>query len=357
MRPATLAPFIRTVTFPPAPISHSCRATAEQLRSGFVALAVLLHKRYAGAHVSNPDFPLRGPVSLRSNISLIFNDSDVHDCEYGEKNGLLWLNILTLAGVNGVLPLRLTEDILASKRRGGDSLHEFIDLLNRRFWELLFQSYRIGTRPQYGFHDHSAQELIRDLAQSYVGLQVTPTLKQTSPPPHYRTYLLRYCFHSRNGSGGSCGLAELLSQAISRLVTVSDWRACKLPVPERFQVRLGSPGVPTLLGSKCILGRRMKVRRFLLIDVAFEADDWPQFCPATGGWEICALIGALHVCLAGKVLVVAANYRVLVQPTDTNRLGHVPCRLGWGARLGGAPAHTSLVHISESAILNIQKNS
>jgi predicted component of type VI protein secretion system len=335
-------------------ISLNNKATAEQLQSGFVALAVRLHHRYTAGHVGNPDFPLREPLSLRSNISLEFNASDIHDCELGERKGKLWLNILTLAGVNGVLPTRLTEDILAAKRRGGESLHEFFDLLNRRFWELLFQSYRIGTRPPYGFHDRNAQSLIQDLAQNYVGLRGTPATDQANVPPDYPTYLLRYCFHSRNGAGGPKGLAELLSQAIARPVSVSDWAACKLPVPERYQMRLSTPATPHFLG-KCVLGRRTKVRRFLLIDVAFEATDWPQFCPAEGGWAIRALVGALHASLAGRVVVLAANYKILVQPIDTARLGQVTCRLGWGARLAGAPAHTSLVQVSAAAISHIQK--
>jgi predicted component of type VI protein secretion system len=336
----------------PTTQSDASKATPEQLRSDFVSLAVRLHRRYKGAQVSNTDFPLRGVLSLRSNMSLVFNNNDIHDCELGARKGKIWLNLLTLAGVNGVLPLRLTEDILAARRRGGDSLHEFFDLLNRRFWELLFQSYRVGTRPQYGFHNQSAQSLIQDMAQSYVGLRATLNLGQTIAPPKYQTYLLRYCFHNRNGAGCPNGLSELLSQAIARPVSVSDWAACELPVPERYQLRLGSPSTPTLLGSKCILGRRTKVRRFLMINVSFEANEWPHFCPATGGWAIRALIGALNVTQAERVIVLAATFKVLVQSCDTPRLGQVICRLGWGAQLGGAEAHTSLIQVSSTAILN-----
>jgi predicted component of type VI protein secretion system len=335
-------------------ISVSNKATAEQLQSGFVALAVRLHHRYTSGHIGNPDFPLRESLFLRSNISLEFNARDIHDCELGERKGKLWLNILTLAGVNGVLPTRLTEDILAAKRRGGESLHEFFDLLNRRFWEFLFQSYRIGTRPPYGFHDSYAQNLIQDLAQNYVGVSNTPASVQSNVPRDFQTYLLRYCFHNRNGAGGPKGLAELLSRAISRPVYVSDWAACKLPVPERYQMRLSTPTSPLFLG-KCVLGRRTKVARFLLIDVSFEASDWLQFCPAEGGWAIRGLVGALHASLAGRVVVLSANYKMLVLPIDTARLGQNSCRLGWGARLAGAPAHTSLMQISSLAISNIKE--
>jgi predicted component of type VI protein secretion system len=355
VRPAAPVTLTLNATVSPEQMIDNRSVTAEQLRSGFVALAVRLFRRYAGGRDRNPDFPLRGTLSLRSNISLVFNDSEIHDCELGERKGKLWLNILTLAGVNGVLPSRLTEDILAAKRRGGESLHEFFDLLNRRFWELLFQSYRIGTRPQYGFHDHGAQGLIQDLAQSYVGLRGTPALAQTMTPPEYHAYLLRFCFHSRNGAGGLSGLAELLSQAISRPVTVRDWSTCKLPVPERYQMRLRSSSGLTLLGGKCVLGRRTQVRRFLLIDVEFSACDWAHFCPATGGWAIRALVGAIHVSLADRVAVIAANYKVRVPPINTVRLGQITCRLGWGACLGGAATHTSLVQISAFAISNLQK--
>lgn len=338
-----------------APLSNSSKATAEQLRSGFVALAVRLHRRYAKGHISNSDFPLRGPLSLRSNISLVFNDSDIHDCELGDNKGKLWLNILTLAGINGVLPIRLTEEILATKKQGGDSLHEFFDLLNRRFWELLFQSYRIGTRPQYGFHDHSAQRLIQDLAQSYVGIRSTPALGQTIAPSNYQAYLLRYRFHSRNGDGGNNGLVELLSQAIARPVTLSDWSTCKLPVPERYQMRLSLPASPSFLG-KLILGRRTKLKRFLMVNIEITVRDLPNFYPIASGWAIRALLSALHTSLSNRVVILAANYKVLIRPIDTALLGEVSCRLGWGAHLGGAAIHTSLVRTSASATSNIQNN-
>ena len=330
------------------------KATPEQLRSSFVALAVLLHKRYTEGRVTNPCFPLHGVLTLRSNISLVFNDFDIHDCELGEHNGQLWLNILTLAGVNGVLPLRMTEDIQSAKKSGGDSLHEFFDLLNRRFWEILFQSYRIGTRPQYGFHNQYAKGMIQDIAQGYVGLRITPTLGKIFETPNHQAYLLRHCFQTRKGTGISSGLAELLSQAISRPVSVSDWATCQLPIPERFQLHLGPSRAPTLLGCKCILGRKTKVRRFLIIDVGFDASDWKDFCPAKGRWAIRALISTLHATLADRVVVLAANYRVRMQPNDEAQLGQITCRLGWGAAIAGAPAHTNLIRVSPLAISNIQ---
>lgn len=353
---ATLAPLNRNSALSAEKMSQYDKATIDQLSSGFVAVAARLHRRYSGGHISNPDFPLCGPLSLRSNISLAFNDRDIHDCELGETKAKLWLNILTLAGVNGVLPSRLTEDMLAAKRRGGDALHEFFDLLNRRFWELLFQSYRLGTRPQYGFNNHSAQVLIQGLAQCYVGLRDAPIQRQTITSPEYQGYFLRHCFHIGRGTGGPGGLAELLSRAVARPVTVSDWAACNIPVPIRYQMRLGSSRAPALLGGKSIVGRCMQVRRFLWIDVAFTASDLPQFCPTAGGWAIRAIIGALHTCLAGRVVLTGARYKILVQPVDVTLLGQVECQLGWSARLGGAAAHTSLIQVSHLAIANIEKN-
>ena len=338
----------------PLKTNLSNNPTLEPLQSGFVALAVQLHHRYSSGHGENPDFPLRKTLILRSNISLKFNASDIHNCELGDHKGTLWLNILTLAGVNGVLPMRLTEDILAAKRRGGESLHEFLDLLNRRFWELLVQSYRIGTRPQYGFNDQHAKKLIQVLAQNYVGFKATSVIDQANALPHYQRYLLNFCFQSRNGAGGPKGIAELLSKSISRQVTVNEWIDCKLPTPERLQMRLSAKKNPHFLG-RSFLGRRANIKRLLSINVGFEAREWPQFCPAENGWATRALLGAVNASLAGRVVVLGVNFKILIQPSDTARLGQSAYRLGWSARLVGAPAHTSLVRISALAISNIHK--
>lgn len=324
-------------------------------RSGFVALSAWLVRKLAPNAGANAEFPLRGSISLRSNISLAFADREVHACSLAHGRSTLWLNVLTLGGINGVLPLRITEDILAAARHGGESLHEFLDLLNRRFWELLFQSYRIGTRPQFGFQDTSARRMVQELAASYVGLRNTSHPEYFTGSDNYKAYLVRYGFHAGRGSGGQAAVAELLSHAIGAPVILSARIACKMPVPRRYQARLGNSADGPRLGNSSILGGKASIHQKLLMDACVPATELASFYPVPGGHSLRALLSALNMALAGRIAAVAARYKVLCDPAQVAGLGQATCRLAWGAALGGAALHTRFIHISNAAVSEDQE--
>lgn len=324
-------------------------------RSGFVALSAWLVRKLAPNSGANSEFPLRGSISLRSNISLVFADREVHACSLAHGRSTLWLNVLTLGGINGVLPLRITEDILSAARHGGESLHEFLDLLNRRFWELLFQSYRIGTRPQFGFKDTSAGRMVQELAASYVGLRDTSTPEHFTGSGSYKAYLVRYGFHAGRGSGGQAAVAELLSHAIGSPVVLSDRIVCKMPVPRRYQARLGTSTGGPRLGTSSILGGKASIHQKLLMDAYVSATELASFYPLPGGHSMRALLSALHVALAGRIATVAARYKVLCDPAQVAGLGQATCRLAWGAALGGGALQTQFIHISNAAVSENQE--
>jgi predicted component of type VI protein secretion system len=325
-------------------------------RSGFVALSAWLVRKLAPNAGVSAEFPLRGLISLRSNISLVFSDREVHACSLVHGRCTLWLNVLTLGGINGVLPLRITEDILAAARHGGESLHEFLDLLNRRFWELLFQSYRIGTRPQFGFQDTSARRMVQELAASYVGLRNTGTPGYFTSSVNYKAYLVRYGFHAGRGSGGQAAVAELLSHTIGAPVVLSDRIACKLPVPRRYHARLGTSADGLGLGNSSILGGKASIHQKLLMDACVPATELASFYPLSCGHSMCALLSALNMALAGRIAAVAARYKVLCDPAHVAGLGQATCRLAWGAALGGGALHTRFIHISNAAVLKIRRD-
>ena len=324
-------------------------------RSGFVALSAWLVRKLAPNAGANSEFPLRGSISLRSNISLVFADREVHACSLAHGRSTLWLNVLTLGGINGVLPLRMTEDILAAARHGGESLHEFLDLLNRRFWELLFQSYRIGTRPQFGFQDTSARRMVQELAAGYVGLRNTSTPEYFTGSGNYKQYLVRYGFHAGRGSGGQAAVAELLSHTIGAPVVLSDRIACKMPVPRRFQAKLGNSADGPRLGNSSILGGKASIHQKLLMDACVPATELASFYPLPGGHSMRALLSALNMALAGRIAAVAARYKVLCDRAQVAGLGQATCRLAWGAALGGGALHTRFIYISNAVVSENQE--
>ncbi len=69
-----------------------------------------------------------------------FPRSDYVLLEKGPDNTpFVEMAILTLVGPDGVLPKWVLEKILYEKENGGDALHVFLDIINRRFWELFYQ--------------------------------------------------------------------------------------------------------------------------------------------------------------------------------------------------------------------------
>ncbi len=60
--------------------------------------------------------------------------------EKGSENiPLIEMAVLTLVGPDGILPKWVLEKILYEKENGGNALHAFLDIINRRFWELFYQ--------------------------------------------------------------------------------------------------------------------------------------------------------------------------------------------------------------------------
>lgn len=341
-----------TVTCIPGDLEIASAALAK--KGNFVELCAWLYRTSGRTRGENPDFPLRGRIRLRSHISLSFSDPEIHAFDLADGRSTLWLNFLTLAGINGVLPLKLSEDIIAFRRRGGDSLHEFLDLINLRFWELFFQSYRIGTRPQYGFNNEEAKRLICDLAESYVGIDRMPILEDSISSAGFNVNLLRHCFHAGLGSGGQGSLQELLSQAVSTQVSVAEGGNCWVPVPQRYQSELGLLSPSPALGRFSILGRRARVRQLLVIGLLFPFAELCRFLPVAGGSALRVILSVLNIAMTGRLSLVAASYKVVFSEADTGLLGRPIFRLAWGAALGNAGAHTQFVQVSSVAITKMQ---
>lgn len=325
--------------------------------TGFVDFCAFLMQNANSDQSPAADFPLHGKLHLRSNLSLAYGTGELHDISIRRTdNGTettVCLNILTLGGAGGVLPLQLSEDVLRARRQGGVALHQFLDLFNRRFWEIFFQSYRIGTRPQFGFNNLAASRLIHDLATNAVGLCndfgnaiVDGKVMANS----HQSYLLRYCFHVGHGSGTSEALAELISRGIEYPLLIIERGACRAPIPRRHTCCLQN--TVRVFGRRGfgMLGRRAVVRTLRILDVQGPANKLHLFLPIAGGRLLQFALQLLTMALAGALSLVALRYRAAVTHGESGRLGDPMFRLGWGASMGARGNYCNLIQVSSSAI-------
>lgn len=324
-----------------------CRETS------FVEYCAFFLQRMSHDRSVFTDFPLKGKLRLRSNISLACGAGELQDINIrrveNKDETTLWLNILTLGGNGGGLPFHVSEDIQRERRNGGDALHQFLDLINRRFWELFFQSYRIGTRPQFGFNNPSARWLIHDLAKNTVGFGNTTMTKDITATLH-QGYLLRYCFNVGHGSGTSSALAELLSRGIERPVSIVEQQPCNALIPWRHTCCLHSIATRDVTRSFGMLGRHAIVHKLRILDIQGEANDLYLFLPVAEGLLLQVLLKLLTMALAGELSLVALRYKAILKAGDSWRLGEKMLRLGWGGALGARGSCCNFIHVSATAI-------
>ncbi len=311
------------------------------------------------ANGCEPEFPLYKRAVLRSNISLAQEGSEISPCELSSPSGAgtiptLFFNILTLAGPAGPLPLQLSDTMTAGRKSGGGALHAFLDLINRRFWELLLQSYRTGARPQHGFNHQASRALVFRLAEACAGFD--PMAEDAAPPsPLGRPYLLSYSFQTSSGFGGELGFDELLQRTLGRPLSIEGDMARPVPVAASCFASLGRAGGRRSLGRGAILGCRAFVRRQMRITVhGVDADELEQFVPGDDARALRATRDSLNLALRGRVDPFTLRSMVGCRHAGGGaRLGSKTCRrLGWGLLLGWSGAQTAMVSVSARQIDN-----
>ena len=287
------------------------------------------------------NFPLRRGIQLRSNCSLSFSPHEISSCEHDGKGWQVQLNVLTLLGLDGALPIYLTELILEQPHQGGKALHQFLDLFNRRFWELLFQSYRLGVRPQYGFNNQRAKDLIQVLAHTCSGLSASVEDVDNERDATLARSLMSYCFVLGNGAGERRALQDLLSLAIGYRVHVMQEKNCPVDVSIAAQAHLNT----AFSNGYGILGKRVALGRKMIFEVWLNDDDLDSFFPAPQGMKLRRLLQFARAIDAGQTPFFSLHCFVLRPPRPAcSLLGRA--RLGWGMALGGASHHTSLIRFS-----------
>jgi predicted component of type VI protein secretion system len=215
------------------------------------------------------DFPLHGKIKLRSKINLAFQGEECifEQGNVSESSGALpivTVPFLTLAGVEGPLPWWVTEFILKDKDGGGDSLHLFLDILNRRFWELLYIKKLLSCSPFYWRAEFQIAEILREMPFGLVGTEGALINQFSIQHNRLPTKIWRYCFQNTAFLGYKSKLANLLSDAIGCDVKVIEHQAAILPIANSARFCIG---MSTLASSNSAIGSRSMVCGGILIRI------------------------------------------------------------------------------------------
>lgn len=349
------------VSSTPASAGDGHRASEGWIKD-FGNLCAWLAASNRSANRVESEFPLYRRVHLRSNISLAQQGPEISPCKLSSrpKDGTiptLNLNVLTLAGPGGPLPLHLTETMIYSRKSGGASMHAFLDLINRRFWELLLQSYRTGAKPQHGFNNRASRDLVFRLAEACAGFAPQVDDAQPSSPSLRRDYLLSYCLHAGSGFGGERAFDELLHRTLGRSVSIKERIDSPIPVHEPSRAVLGSTAGRPLLGRNAVLGCRAFLRKQKLVTVyGIDAHEIGEFIPGNDARALRATLNSLNLAMSGRVEPFALRSMVCHRDASGGAcLGKTGRRLGWGSVLGRGGPQTSMVTVSARAISQFSK--
>ncbi len=300
-------------------------------------------------------FPLRGRLRMQSRIALGFSPADFYlDVRKSDNEPLPVINIsfLTLAGAGGALPLWITEKIIHDTMGEGKALHRFLDLLNRRFWELLFLKSRLGGNPQYRFCSSHHALLFKELCFAFVGLEYRADPLSTPSGVSVLHKTMQHCWVAASGTGGQETLAALLSSACGCKVQVCGPQLVHLPVASQSKLILGEYG--RLSRSGGVISTRALVMGGVLLRVALpDAELVDQYLPSRDG-ACLKLLRRILAIFYGQSLPLVALRLQFFSNKSFSSLGGGRCRLGWGAMLSPLAPCSQIVGLSAQMMGHLQ---
>lgn len=328
---------------------------------GFFALCASLCNRADDSPVQS-DAPLRGRLKLRSRVLPSFhpNDYSVHaEIKPGVANLdvvlTAQLSFLTLAGTDGALPWWITEKIMWDRHGDGQALHVFLDVLNRRFWELLYLSQCVGSSPQYGVYKQQHAQLLGQLSYAAAGISFENASQRASSAlsePQLLHDLQQYCWTAGSGMGGAAALAQLLTGCLGKTVTLQEYLPVRLEVAGLTRLCIGRQGNSRLSSARSVVGSKAWVACGLRMTVhGIQSEDLDQFLPLNQGKYLSKLRQVVEICYFQNLppLMLALN---CAPNKNTATLGSKSTRLGWGACIATPRAVSQMLQISRRAVAN-----
>jgi|GEM_PF-5955414 len=308
------------------------------------------------------DFPLRNAVQMRSKIDNQFTYQEVTlESGVSEINlPAMTLGFLTLAGMDGRISPEVVERIVWNEQGEGELLHEFLDLLNRRFWELQFLMLKSVRNYQITDQNTAIEKMFE---ATLLGLSGLPDDECTTEfRPNENLGFLGSCMVADRGAGGvNIAVAARVLPPDFRVV-ISAFKRQRVPILESYTLRLGDnigcskTGHRMAIGNSIMLGAGSEVSIYVPKDKAEDLLGWHDL----GTEESKASILDQFITAASLATGVGSlflHFRVCLLATlQQSRLGDIACALGYGSALGCKVQHSIILQFSEDQWISSKRN-
>jgi len=256
--------------------------------------------------------------------------------------------MLTLAGSDGVLPWWVAEKIQDEVYSGGSELHQFLDLLNRRFWEILFMSSGCGQKRHIQYENKEHHEILDELS---FGIARTPkhlglaTNVESVEALHWiRT--LAYSAGANCLSDASLKLA--LETVCKKVISIHKNQIVRLPVSEAAKFCIGTKSGANAIGKTgYVLGAKALTYSGMIIEIFLKkVGELKDLFPFRQSRCLTSIINILSLyygqCIPHLTLKINTPYG-----KEISCLGSPLCTLGMGATISlDSPASTIITIVS-----------
>ncbi len=234
--------------------NDALRALLNKARSFSFFQAIRLLRHLSAEARDGSDAEACATISIRPNLSLAFQPSDIEAIEAleGDAGYRITANFLGLYGTASPLPTFYTEDLLAEAAQDESVCRDFIDIFNQSIYDLLYQGW-LKYRQFLNIaevNDHAYLERLYCL----LGLGAEPLRSsQDIPGGDYR--LLRYIGlftqHPRSAAGLGAMLRDALGDIPLEIVSCIP-RKASIPPSQRMQMGLSGSqlGIDSYLGEE-----------------------------------------------------------------------------------------------------------
>jgi type VI secretion system protein ImpH len=215
-------------------------------------------------------------ISVKPTLSLAFPKSDVEKVtKIDDHKFEITANILGLYGTCSPIPTFYTEEIFDEKSEGGSETHDFINVINSRLYEFLFQAWSKYNN-LYNIIEADDDNYRRRLF-SLFGLY-EDDLRDNIEDPHI---LLKYAGLLSQAPESAIGLSTFLKNVMGVEVEIEPFIKRKAKIPEDQQCRLGEDN--TTIGEDVYTGELMEDSngKFRICLGPFDSEEFRKYFPET----------------------------------------------------------------------------
>lgn len=291
---------------------HTIQHLMDEGRSFSFFQAVRLLRQMVKVRDTDEGPDMNELIQVRPELSLAFPAADIERIErFTRSDGNHFFRItatfLGLYGNSSPLPTFYTEALLRDNLNEETVVRDFLDILNRRLYDLLFKGwlkYRTFLQVAEERNPHHIERLYCLLGLGSEGLRQS----QGSPELVYR--LLRYIGLLTQFPRSACGLQTLLNDALGGLpvqVVPCIHRRAKIPPSQRLRVGLSG----NRLGADCHLGEEIDDRmgKFRIRIGPLDQAGFLRFTPGQMGYQMLTTLTEIYAVepLAYEVELVLAE--------------------------------------------------